>query len=79
MDNVFMNSENRKTSNSRRLLSNLLDKLKKINTLLYQILAYTIHEKKYIYIKKSYKNNKFKISAQTWNYKFELPDELYSV
>ena len=78
MDNVFMNSENRKTSNSRRLLSNLLDKLKKINTLLYQILAYTIHEKKK-YIKKSYKNNTFKISAQTWNYKFELPDELYSV
>ena len=45
MDNVFMNSENRKTSNSQRLLSNLSDKLKKINTLLYQILAYTIHEK----------------------------------
>ena len=24
-------------------------------------------------------NNKFKISAPTWNYKFELPDGLYSV
>ena len=30
-------------------------------------------------IKKSYKNNKFKISAPTWNNKFELPDESYSV
>ena len=30
-------------------------------------------------IKKSYKNNKFKISAPTWNEKFELPDGLYSV
>ena len=30
-------------------------------------------------IKKSYKYNKFKISAPTWNEKFELPDEAYSV
>ena len=30
-------------------------------------------------IKKSYKNNKFLISAPTWNEKFELPDGSYSV
>ena len=30
-------------------------------------------------IKSSYKNNKFKISAPTWNDKFELPDGSYSV
>ena len=30
-------------------------------------------------IKSSYKNNKFRISAQTWNDKFELPDGSYSV
>ena len=30
-------------------------------------------------IKKSYKNNKFKISAPTRNKKFELPNESYSV
>ena len=30
-------------------------------------------------IKSSYNNNKFKISASTWNDKFELPDGLYSV
>ena len=30
-------------------------------------------------IKSSYNNNKFKISAPTWNDKFELPDGLYSV
>ena len=29
-------------------------------------------------IKSSYNNNKFKISAPTWNDKFELPDESYS-
>ena len=29
--------------------------------------------------KSSYNNNKFKISALTWNDKFELPDGSYSV
>ena len=45
--------------------------------LLYQILVFTIHEKKNI--KSSYNNNKFKISVPTWNDEFELPDGLYSV
>ena len=31
------------------------------------------------YIKKSYKNNKFKISAPTWNEDFELTDGSYSI
>ena len=43
--------------------------------LLYQILVLTIHEK----TKNSYNNNKFKISAPTWNDKFELLDGSYSV
>ena len=30
-------------------------------------------------IKCSYNNNKFKISASTWNDGFPLPDESYSV
>ena len=30
-------------------------------------------------IKKSYKNNEFKISVQTWNEEFELPDGSNSV
>ena len=30
-------------------------------------------------IKKSYKNNKFKISSPTWNEKFDLSDRSYSV
>ena len=30
-------------------------------------------------IKKSYKNNKFKIPASTWNNKFELPNGSYSI
>ena len=46
-----------------------------ISTLLFQILEFTIHGK----IWKSYTNNKFKISAPTWNDKFKLPDESYSL
>ena len=38
--------------------------------LLYQILAFTIHGK----TKNVIQNNKFKISALTWNDEFELPD-----
>ena len=45
--------------------------------LLYQILAFTIHEK--IYVKKTYKNNRYKISARAFNEKFQLPDGSYSV
>ena len=44
--------------------------------MIYQILAFTIHRKSF---KKSCKNNKFKISAPTWNEEFELPDVLYSL
>ena len=43
--------------------------------LLYQTLAFTTWKN----IKKAYKNNKFKISAPTWNEEFELPDGSYSV
>ena len=44
--------------------------------LFYQTLAFAIHVK---IEKKSYKNNKFKISAPTWNEEFELLDGSYSV
>ena len=41
----------------------------------YQILVFTTLGK----TKSSYNNNKFKISAPTWNDKFELPDGSYSI
>ena len=43
--------------------------------LLYQTLALTIRGK----YKKSYKYNKCKISAPTWDKEFELPDGSYPV
>ena len=46
--------------------------------LIYQTLAFTLSNLSIYYtrenIKKSYKNNKSKISAPTWNKEFELPD-----
>ena len=45
-----------------------------MNILLHEILAFIIQN-----IKKSYKNNKFKISAPTWNEEFELPGGSYSI
>ena len=44
--------------------------------LVYQILVSAIREKK---IKKSYKNNKFKISTPIWSDKIEFSDGLHSV
>ena len=51
MDTIFVNSKNSKTSTPHRLLLNLSDKKEVINMLLYT----------WKNIKKSYKNNKFKI------------------
>ena len=42
IDTIFTNSGNSKTSDPRRLLLNLKEK---INILLYQFLAFTIHRK----------------------------------
>ena len=44
--------------------------------LLYQNLAFTKHEKN---TKKSYKNNKFKMSTLTWSKEFELPNIVYQI
>ena len=74
-----MNSDNSKTSDPPRLL---LDLSYEIN--LKRNDTYVALSKLSIYytwknIKKSYKNNEFKISAPKWNEEFELPDGPYSV
>ena len=67
MDTIFMNSRNSKTSDPHRLLLNLPDKLdlKRSN--------------KYAALSNLNIYNKFKISAPTWNDKFEQPGGSYSV
>ena len=69
MDTIFMNSENSKTSDPHRLLLNLSDKKDLKGSDKYVSLSsFSIY---YIW-KKSYKNNKFKISEPTCNEELEL-------
>ena len=78
MDTTFVNSKNSGTSDPRRLLLNLTDKINLNRSDKYVALSnLSIY---YIWknIKISCKNNEFKISATTWNEQFKLPDELYS-
>ena len=62
---------------NRRL--NLLDKINLKRSQEYVALSNLSFYYTWKNIEKSYKNNKFKISAQTWNEKFELPDGSQSV
>ena len=74
-----MNLENSKTSKLHVLILKLTNKLdlkigEKTVALSNLSVYYTWKN-----MKSSYNNNNFKISAPTWNDKFELPDGSYSV
>ena len=79
MATIFMNSENSKTSGPRWLLLNLLDKINLKESDKYVALSNLGFYHTWKNIKKSYKNNKFKMSAPTWNEVYELADVSYSV
>ena len=79
MSIIFMNSENTKTSDPHRLLLKLLDKINLKRSDEYVALSNFSIYYTWKNIKKSYKNNKFKISAPTWNEEFQLPDASYFV
>ena len=79
MDTIFMNSEKSETLKPHILKLKLTDKLdlrirEKVIALSNLSVYYT-----WKIIKPSYNNNKFKISAPTWNEEFALPDGSYSV
>ena len=79
METIFMNTENSKTYEPHRFRLTLVDKhnLKDPNknmALANLSIYYTWKN-----IKSAYNNNKFKISAPTWNDEFDLPDGLYSI
>ena len=79
METIFMNSENTKTSKPHVLKLKLISKLdlrigEKVIASPNLSIYYTWRNEK-----SSYNNNKFKVSAPTWNDEFELPDESYSV
>ena len=74
-----MNSKNSKTSESRRFRLDLTDKLdlkdpKKNMALANLSIYYTWKD-----IKLEYNNNKFKITAPTWNDTFDLLDGSYAI
>ena len=76
-----MNSKSSGTSDLHTLLLNLTDKINLKRSDKYVALSNMFLS---IYctwknIKKSLNNNKFKISAPTWNEEFELPDGSYSI
>ena len=74
-----MNIENSKTSKSHRFKLNLTDKLSlkdpKKNMALANLSIYYTWKN----INSEYNDNKFKISAPTWNDTFALPDGFYSI
>ena len=74
MDTVFMNSANSKTQNPHRLILNLSDKIHLKRKDKYVSLSNLSIYYTWKNIKKSYKNNEFKMSAPTWNGEFKLPD-----
>ena len=72
MDTIFMNSENSRTSEHHFLVLKLTSKLdlkrgQKTVALSNLSIYYTWKN-----VKSSYNSNKFKISAPTWNGKFEI-------
>ena len=67
METFFMNSKNSKTNETNRFKYDLIDKLD-------LSIYYTWKN-----VKSTYNNNKFKISAPTWNETFDLPDGSYNI
>ena len=79
MDTIFINSENSKTSKPHILALKLANKTdlrmdEKVFVLSNLSIYYTWKN-----VKGSYNNNKFKISAPTWNEEFKLPEGSYSI
>ena len=79
METIFMNTENSKTNEPHRFKLESTDKLNlndpKIKMALANLSIYYTWKN----IKSEYNNNKFKISAPTWNDTFDLPDGSYYI
>ena len=79
MDTTFMDSENSKTSKPYVLILKLTVKLDlrrgKTKIASKNLSVYQTWKN----MKSSYNNNKFKISAPTWNDGFQSPDGSYSI
>ena len=74
-----MNGENSKTSEPHRFKLDLTDKINLKNWNKNMAWANLSNYYTWKNIKSEYNNNKFKISAPTWNDTFDLPDGSYSI
>ena len=73
METLFMNSKNSKTNEPNRFKYDLIDKLDLKNPNKNMALANLSIDYTWKNVKSTYNNNKFKISAPTWNETFDLP------
>ena len=78
METIFMNTENSKTSEPHKFKLDLTGKFNLKNLSRNMALANLSIYYTWKNIKSEYNNNKFKISAPTWNETFDLPDGSYS-
>ena len=74
-----MNSKNSKTSEPYKFKYDLIDKLDLRNRNKNMALANLSIYYTWKNVKSTYNNNKFKISAPTWNETFDLPDGSYNI
>ena len=79
METFFMNTKNSKTSEPYRFKYDLIDKLDLKNPNKNMALANLSIYYTWENVKSTYNNNKFKISAPTWNDTFDLPDGSYNI
>ena len=79
METFFMYSKNSKTNEPNRFKYNLIDKLDLKNPNKNMAPANLSIYYTWKNVKSVYNNNKFKISAPTWNETFDLPDGLYNI
>ena len=79
METISVNTENSKTNEPHRFRLSLADKLNLKDPSKNMALANLSIYYTWKNIKSAYNNNKFKISAPTWNDTFDLPDGSYSI
>ena len=79
METIFLNTENSTANESNKFIYQFTDKLRLKNPNKTMALASLSTYYTWKNIKCEYSNNKFKISAPTWDDEFNLPDGSYSV
>ena len=79
METFFINTKNSKTSEPHRFKYDLINKLDLKNPNKNMALGSLSIYYTWKNVKSTYNNNKFKISAPTWNETFDLPDVSYNI